>query len=205
VTITIVAKHKKPGCRQRNAASATGAGAEDANPADNLATVSVCAAKVSLRLTKLADTAAVVAGRLVSYTIRVRNPTKGTARNVRTCDRLPQGLMYVSSKAKAEHVRGRYCWRARALGPGKSKRYRITARALASASGRKLNRATSSSPDGRARRATRAVRVLRAQGGGGRCGTATSALQARVTGGRLEPPRARGAFRCPHVTLSAQR
>jgi uncharacterized repeat protein (TIGR01451 family) len=167
VTITIVAQPKHARCRQRNAASATGAGT-DANQANNLDTVDVCVRKVGLRLSKVADHSAVTAGGLIAYTIRVTNPTKGTARNVRTCDRLPAGLVYVSSKAKAKLRGGRWCWRAKTLGPGKAERYRITVRALRGTSGKKVNRATiAGSPQAKAARAKRPVRVLPAAGRGG--------------------------------------
>ena len=167
VTITVVAKPKKAGCRQRNAASATGAGT-DGVPSSNLDSVDVCAVKVKLRLSKVADGATVTAGELISYTIRVSNPTKGTARNVRTCDRLPAGLVYVSARSKARLRGGAWCWRVNALGPGKSKRYRITVRALRGARGNTVNRATVSGAAGvKTARARRAVRVLPTAGSGG--------------------------------------
>jgi uncharacterized repeat protein (TIGR01451 family) len=165
-TITVVAQPKQARCRQRNAASATGAGT-DTNPANNLETVDVCVRRVTLRLSKAADHSAVTAGGLISYTIRVSNPTKGTARNVRTCDRLPPGLVYVSSRAKAKLRAGHWCWRAKTLRPGKTKRYRITVRALRGAAGRKVNRATTNSPQARPAHAKRKIRILPAQGRGG--------------------------------------
>jgi uncharacterized repeat protein (TIGR01451 family) len=167
VTITVVAKHNESRCAQRNAASATGAGT-DAKPADNLDTVRVCATRINLRLSKVADRSAVAAGGLISYTIRVTNPSKGTARDVQTCDRLPAGLVYVASKAKAKLRGGRYCWTAKMLGPGASRRYRIIVRTLRGASGKIVNRATTGgSRQARAADAKRKLRVLPVQGRGG--------------------------------------
>jgi uncharacterized repeat protein (TIGR01451 family) len=167
VTITVVAKHKRAGCRQRNAVSATGAGA-DADPANNLDTVDVCATKVTLRLSKLADSATVTAGGLISYTIRITNPTKGVARNARTCDRLPAGLVYMRSTTKAKLRGGAWCWRARTIAPGASRTYRITVRALRGASGSKVNRATvSGNGQVKAARAKRAVQVRPTGAAGG--------------------------------------
>lgn len=80
-------------------------------------------------------------------------------RDVRTCDLLPPGLVYVSSKARARPSKGRYCWTARRLGAGESRTYRLTARALSGTSGRRVNRATSTSRDTGNARARRAVRV----------------------------------------------
>jgi uncharacterized repeat protein (TIGR01451 family) len=100
------------------------------------------------------------AGALISYTIRVTNPTQGTARDVRTCDRLPVGLVYVSSKRRAKLTGGRYCWRAKTLRPHQSKRYRITVRALPGASGKTVNRASTNAPQAKTARDQRKVRVL---------------------------------------------
>jgi uncharacterized repeat protein (TIGR01451 family) len=167
VTITIVAKHKKPGCRQRNAAGATGAGAEDANPADNLATVDVCAKAVPLRLTKVADRAWVRAGGTVGYTIGVSNPSSGEAKDVQVCDKLPSGLVYLSSKAPAKFTAGQYCWTIQTLGAHRSQSFRITVRALGSASGDRVNRATVSAKGAKTRHARDPIRVLAARATGG--------------------------------------
>jgi uncharacterized repeat protein (TIGR01451 family) len=166
-TITVVVEPRRPGCRQRNAASATGDGT-DTNPANNLDTVDVCAWRVALRLSKVADSSRVRAGGLMGYTIRVSNPTRATARNVKTCDRLPSGLVYVTSRSKARLSGGAYCWTARSLAAGASRRYRITVRVLRGASGSRVNRATVNGLEARLRRARAAIRVLpaRAQGGG---------------------------------------
>jgi uncharacterized repeat protein (TIGR01451 family) len=167
VTIAVVARHRGTGCRQRNAASATGAGT-DADPASNLTTVGLCAAKARLRLSKVADRRAVRAGDRIAYTIRVANPSMRTARNVRICDRLPAGLVYVGSRSRARLRGGAWCWRAKRLAAGASKRYRITVRALPGARGRKVNRATVNGVgDVRAARTTRAVRVRPAVARGG--------------------------------------
>jgi uncharacterized repeat protein (TIGR01451 family) len=167
VTITVVAEPKQAGCRQRNAASAAAAGT-DSGPANNLDTVDVCTRKVRLRLAKIAHQQAVTAGGRIAYTIRVLNPTRGTARNVRTCDQLPAGLVYVRSKAKAKLTGGRYCWRAKTLAPGESKSYGITVRALRGARGNKVNRATVAGTErAKPARANDAVRVRPAAGMGG--------------------------------------
>ena len=167
VTITVVAEPRQSGCDQRNAASATGEGT-DADPANNLDTVDLCARQLALRLSKVADVASVRAGGLMSYTIRVTNPTRATARDVKTCDRLPAGLVYVSSRSKARLTGGAYCWTARRLARGATRRYRITVRVLRGASGSRVNRATVNGLQARPRKARAAIRVLpgRAHGGG---------------------------------------
>jgi hypothetical protein len=76
-------------------------------------------------------------------------------------DRLPAGLVYVASKAKAKLSGGRYCWTAKTLGPGKSTRYRITVRTLGGASGAMLNRATTDSAHAKTAKAQRKVRCSR--------------------------------------------
>jgi len=89
-------------------------------------------------------------------------------RNVRVCDRLPSGLVYVSSESEAKLTKSGYCWMAKALSAGRSQTYRITVSAVDGTSGRKVNRATTSSSGANTARASRAVRVLaaRALGGG---------------------------------------
>ncbi|HMJ96983.1 MAG TPA: hypothetical protein VK486_14095 [Thermoleophilaceae bacterium] len=160
VTIKVVARHQRPRCSDRNAASATGEGT-DATPASNLDTVRVCTKRIRLRLTKVADRRAAVAGALITYTIRVATSTT-TAPDVRTCDRLPAGLVYVSASSKPRLRGGAWCWHAETLAPGKSKRYRITVRALPGAGGTKLNRATTGGRGQvKAAFAERAVRIIR--------------------------------------------
>jgi uncharacterized repeat protein (TIGR01451 family) len=166
VTITVKVKHRDSGCKQRNAASATGEGT-DTNPANNLDRVDICVKQVPLRLTKVADRHTLRAGDLVGYTIRVSNPTAGEAKDVDVCDKLPSGLVYVSSKARAKFTKGQYCWHIETLGAHKSRSYRITVRALGSASGDRTNRATASAPGARTRHAKDAVHVLAARVSGG--------------------------------------
>jgi uncharacterized repeat protein (TIGR01451 family) len=159
VTITVVIELREVGGGQRNAASATGTGT-DTDPSDNLDGTAV-RGLVKLRVTKVASRSAVRAGESLSYRIRVRNASRsGVARNVRVCDRLASGLVFVSSRPRAKLSRGQRCWTIKRLRAGKSKTYRVTARALRGASGRKTNTATATSPDARRARAKRPVRVL---------------------------------------------
>jgi uncharacterized repeat protein (TIGR01451 family) len=166
VTITATVKLRDDGCTQRNVASTTGEGT-DTNPANNLARIDVCAKPVPLRLTKVADRGSVRAGSLVGYTIRVSNPSAGEAQNVKVCDKLPSGLVYVSSKATAKFSNGQYCWTIKTLGAHKSESFRITVRALGSASGDRVNRATASATGAKTARAKDPVRVLGARASGG--------------------------------------
>jgi uncharacterized repeat protein (TIGR01451 family) len=124
--------------------------------------------KPKLRLTKNVDRSSPRAGETATYTIRVTNPSKRSVRNVRVCDRLPSGLVYVSSQSEAKLTTSGYCWTAKRLWAGRSQTYRITVRALPGTSGRKVNQATASSSAATTARATRTVRVLAARvlGGG---------------------------------------
>jgi uncharacterized repeat protein (TIGR01451 family) len=136
--------------------------------ANNTGEATVRVVKPTLQLTKTADRGSVRAGQAATYTIRVRNPSKRSVRNVRVCDRLPSGLVYVSSKTTARLTKSGYCWTTKRLWAGRSKTYRITLRALTGASGRKVNRATAGSSAANTARATRTIRVLAARvlGGG---------------------------------------
>lgn len=157
-TITVVIRPRRASSRVRNTATATGSGT-DTNTENNRGSSDIRASRVRLRVTKIASSSVVRAGQVFSYRIRVRNVSRGEARNVRVCDRLPSGLVYVSSKPKARLTRGRQCWTIRRLRARASGTYRITVRALSGASGRKVNRVTASGRDVRTARATRAVEV----------------------------------------------
>jgi uncharacterized repeat protein (TIGR01451 family) len=167
VTITVVLKPKRSG-KARNAASATGDGT-DGDPSNNMARTTTTVKSVALRLSKAADHASARAGERMGYTIRVTNPTRGEARDVQVCDRMPSGMVYVSSKARAKYTKGQYCWHIDTLRARSSRSYRITVRMLASASGSKVNRATASGEGATTKRAKDPVHVLpaRASGGGG--------------------------------------
>jgi uncharacterized repeat protein (TIGR01451 family) len=126
--------------------------------------VPVQVVKPKLGLTKGANKKVLRAGQKVTYTIRVRNPSDATLRNVRTCDDLPKGLAYVSSSPKAKLSKGKYCWTAKQLRAGQRKTYKLTVRALQGIRpGKKVNHATAKSPDAKTKRAKRTVRVRGAQ------------------------------------------
>jgi uncharacterized repeat protein (TIGR01451 family) len=126
--------------------------------------VAVTVVKPTLGLTKGADKRTVRAGGKVTFTLRTRNPSGAALRNVRTCDQLPAGLVHVRSTPKAKLSKGRYCWTAKTLGAGKTRTYKLVARALNRAVGKQVtNRATATSPDAKAKRATRKVRVIGGQ------------------------------------------
>jgi uncharacterized repeat protein (TIGR01451 family) len=156
VTITVVVKPRVSGTL-RNAAGVTGAGA-DSRTASNLAVVTT-RVKPALALTKVTERKRVRAGQTLTYTIRVRNPSDVTLRNIKTCDALPAGLAYVSSKSRAKLSNGRYCWTAGRLGAGEKRTYRLTARAMGGTSGKIVNHATAKARGAAKARAKRAVRV----------------------------------------------
>jgi uncharacterized repeat protein (TIGR01451 family) len=125
--------------------------------------------KPKLRLSKAVDQRTLRAGETTNYTIRVSNPSDVRVSNVRTCDRLPAGLVYVSSKPTARLTGGQHCWTVRQLAAGASRTYRVVVRALRGTDGRRVNTATATSPDARRAQARRAVRVIGGQvapGGG---------------------------------------
>ncbi|HWI22461.1 MAG TPA: DUF11 domain-containing protein [Baekduia sp.] len=165
VTITVVVRPSQSGCVQRNAASVTGAGT-DLRVSNNLDTVDLCARRVALRVSKVADRSGLRAGELMSYTIGVRNPTNGVARDVEVCDRLPAGLVHVSSQPKAKFAAGRYCWTVRVLSAGASRSFRITVRALRGAFGSKVNRVTVDGGQVLGRTASATIHVSPATGSG---------------------------------------
>jgi uncharacterized repeat protein (TIGR01451 family) len=156
VTITVRFRPTDTGSL-RNAASVTGEGL-DPKTANNLAVVT-SRVRPALALTKAVNRRTINAGQTATYRIRVRNPSPQTVRNVRTCDRLPSGLVFVRSTPRARHTRGQHCWTVRRLGARRSRTYTLTARALTVTSGTKVNRATATSRGAATARARRSVRV----------------------------------------------
>lgn len=114
----------------------------------------------TLRITKRSDARRVRPGQRVTYRIRVTNPSRRAARNVRVCDTLPAGLRFVRASRGVQVRNGRYCWTAKRLAPKASRTYRLVARVVPGAPQRVVNRATASSPDAvRTARAARPVVV----------------------------------------------
>lgn len=160
VQVTIRLRPTTTGSGKRNVVSVTASGT-DRDPKNNVARETIAVRSVALRLTKRVDRTLLRAGRTATYTIRVSNPTKGIAHDVRVCDDLPSGLVYVRSSPRAKLTKGRYCWpTVERLSSGKSKTYRMTVRAVRGTRGKKVNTATASSPDSRTIRAKRTVRVV---------------------------------------------
>jgi uncharacterized repeat protein (TIGR01451 family) len=120
-----------------------------------------------LRLSKTVDRTSIHAGGTATFTIKLRNPSGQTVRNVRVCDRLPAGLVVVRTMPSARVTGGRHCWTVGRLGARSTRTFRVTVRALPGTSGRKVGSVTASSPGARTAQASRAVRVVAGQVVGG--------------------------------------
>ncbi|WP_210490971.1 DUF11 domain-containing protein [Patulibacter sp. SYSU D01012] len=158
VTVTVRATAVKAGS-PRNAATVVPPPGSTEDPGNNTGTATVRVEKPALVLSKRANRAAVAAGGTVTYTIRVRNPSRRAVRDVRVCDTLPSGLVHVRSQAPATLSNGRRCWTVRSLGAGRSVSFTLTARALRGTSGKRTNVVTATSPNALTARARRTVRV----------------------------------------------
>jgi uncharacterized repeat protein (TIGR01451 family) len=158
VTVTVVLKPRDTGSA-RNAVSAIGEGT-DRTPSNNLAHADINVRPVPLRVTKVASRTSVRGGDTLQYRIRVQNPTRGEARDVRVCDRLPSGLRFVSSQPRSARRGNQRCWTIKRLGARQQRTFTVTVRAAKGAHGRKTNTVTVTSPDGaRSVRARADVRV----------------------------------------------
>ena len=148
-----------------------------------------------LVLGKVSNKHVVKGGETVQFTITLRARGTGKATNVRVCDTLPPGLVFVRAPG-ATFSGGRACWHIATISAGQSRRYRVTVRAdsVRRATVR-TNVATVVAPgtDCTARRARRAIRRLSATALRSTCSAA-----ARV----LVRPHARGvlAIRSPRFT-----
>jgi uncharacterized repeat protein (TIGR01451 family) len=117
-----------------------------------------------LSIRKRADRRTVASAGVVGYRIVVRNTGDAGARDVRVCDRLGAGLAFVTTPG-ARMRNGQACWTVRRLARGKSRTFRVTARASSTESPRRAtNRARVNGANVAPRAAQARVRVLPAQG-----------------------------------------
>jgi len=169
-TVRIVAVPKAAGTL-RNSASVTG---NEPDPrSENNIDGTRTRVRGLLKVQKTASSTSVRAGGTVTYKVRVTNASSFALRRVRVCDRLPSGLVFVSSTPKAKLSKGKRCWTVRVLGAKKSKTFTLKVRVLRGAGGRKVNVATATAPNARGARSraatgTAAIRVkpIAARGGG---------------------------------------
>jgi uncharacterized repeat protein (TIGR01451 family) len=155
-TIKVTAKVTKNGT-EKNTVSATSA-SKDPNPSNNIAGVS-SNIKPVLRLKKTASPRAARAGQNVTYHLTASNPTSVAIAKVKVCDKLPAGLLYMTSSPRARLSGGRYCWTIRKLAAGHSKTFALTVNIAPGRGGRETNHATATAPGVRGARASATVRV----------------------------------------------
>jgi uncharacterized repeat protein (TIGR01451 family) len=156
VKIKVVAEVKQTG-DEDNAASVTST-STDSDSANNFAAAKTKVAR-ALRLRKTASVRSASAGQNVSYTLTVSNPTLIAIARVTVCDRLPAGLLFVSSTPPAHLSAGRFCWSISKLGAGGSDTLALVVNAEPGASGPKVNRATATAPGVRSASATATIRL----------------------------------------------
>nr|WP_246851464.1 isopeptide-forming domain-containing fimbrial protein [Patulibacter sp. SYSU D01012] len=134
-----------------------------------VADVRVGTRRTRVGLTKRASRSVVRGGETVTFTIRATMPKRVAGAGVRVCDRLPDGLTYVRAKG-ATFRRGQACWTVGYLAPGRTRTFRIVARAERSGRERRVrNRAVVTGDNVVRRTASARVRItpaaLRADGG----------------------------------------
>jgi choice-of-anchor A domain-containing protein/uncharacterized repeat protein (TIGR01451 family) len=110
-----------------------------------------------INLCKKPNTRRLEPGEKVTYRLRIRNVGLPSARRVRVCDPLPQGLRIV--RARGAKIRnGRACWTISRL--SREKTFHLTARVNRTASGGIVNTATARASNARRVRNSTKVRVL---------------------------------------------
>jgi uncharacterized repeat protein (TIGR01451 family) len=158
-TITVTAEVTQTGT-EANTASTTSA-SRDPNPTNNIDSAHTKITAL-LRLRKTATPRTVQAGGAVTYHLALTNPNGATVRGVKVCDRLPLGLVYVSSSPRAKVSKGSACWTVRSLHAHASKTITLHARALSGTSGNLTNHATATAKGVRTARASSRVHVIAA-------------------------------------------
>ena len=128
------------------------------------------ASRTILNLCKRPNTRRLEPGAKVTYRLRIRNVGLPSARRVRVCDPLPQGLRIVHARG-AKVRNGRACWTISRL--SREKTFHLTARVNRTASGGIVNTATARASNARRVRNSTKVRVRGARQVGA-CGAAVA-------------------------------
>lgn len=110
-------------------------------------------------LTDTPSSHTVVAGQTVTYTLEISNDSGSALRNVRTCDRLPSRLIFVSATPPARLSVGRHCWAVARLAAGSTRTYKLTAQAPLGAGGAVTNTATATATAAAVTRTTTRVEI----------------------------------------------
>jgi uncharacterized repeat protein (TIGR01451 family) len=162
-TVTLTVTPRRTGS-VANTATATSS-TPDPDAGNNVAAATVRSefARTRVSVRKRADRRTVASAGVVDYRIVVRNTGDAGARDLRVCDRLGAGLAFVTTPG-ARLRNGQACWTIRRLARGKSRTFRVTARASSTESPRRVtNRARVTGANVAARAAQARVRVLPAQ------------------------------------------
>ncbi|HUA47577.1 MAG TPA: Ig-like domain-containing protein [Solirubrobacteraceae bacterium] len=155
-TVTVIARVRvlKPGMLTDTAAAT--ADGPDPDPGTDHAQATVRILPSPLTITKRASATHVLSGGIISFALRVANRSATAVRDVSVCDRLPNGLVYVSGGT----LHGTEpCWSIRSLASGHSRTFRVSARGVASRTRSVTNVATAGAR-GVATRSARATVVV---------------------------------------------
>jgi uncharacterized repeat protein (TIGR01451 family) len=155
-TITVVGTPEREGVEE-NSASAVSA-ARDSNASNNLSRVKA-AVSGALGLGKTGP-ASVRAGHKLTYHLRVSNRSIVAMQDVRVCDSLPAGLVFVRATPKAKLADGRYCWSIATLKGHAHRTLALVAKALSGAEGLLTNSAKADARGIPTVAATHNVRVI---------------------------------------------
>jgi uncharacterized repeat protein (TIGR01451 family) len=111
-----------------------------------LLTAGLAAAQTGARsivgLTDTPSSDTVVAGQTVTFTLEITNDNGRALTNVRTCNRLPSRLIFVSATPAARLSVGRYCWTVSRLSNGQTRTFKLTAQVPLGPGGAVTNTAT---------------------------------------------------------------
>jgi uncharacterized repeat protein (TIGR01451 family) len=123
-------------------------------------------AKISLK--KKVNRRLASAGQLITFSLTLKSLGPDPARNVKLCDPLPAGLLYVNAPG-ASFKNGKVCWKFGDLAAGAVRKVKIIARAAKLASARNIKNtapATASNAKRVKASATLGVRAARGRAGG---------------------------------------
>jgi uncharacterized repeat protein (TIGR01451 family) len=124
-----------------------------------LAPVGATAPPAALSLTKTTASKVVAAGSAVKFTLTVGNTSSATADDVKVCDHLPAGTLYVSASRTAAFQGADACFKVGNLASGAKSVTTITLRLAKTASGTITNHATATAANAPTVKAQAPVKV----------------------------------------------
>jgi uncharacterized repeat protein (TIGR01451 family) len=160
-----------PGC------TSSGSCAKDPTPKNN-----VSHAKTEIRdrllLRKMVKPGTITTGQTATFYLKVTNPNPVALNDVKVCDTMPSGLLYVASKPTAYRSHREFCWKLGTMAKHRSRTIWIRGEAKLNTSGKVVNHATATA---KGTNPAHAHAMLTVKNTANVCGSASAVTAARAS------------------------